>query len=243
MYAVGIAGGVSVALPFARQRGLTDDDIWDAAWPTLLLGLLGARLYYVVQQPLEPFLAEPWRILATWEGGMAFYGAIFGVIIGLVWVARAKGISVWHYLDVGSIFAIVGQAFGRIGNIINGDIVGAPTTLPWGFQYVHPGSFVADRTIAYQPAAVYELLFNIAFFAVMYPLRNRFKPGVLSSLYLMIYSLGQFLLFFLRTEPLVALNLKQAQLTALVVFVAGALLYWWLHRHYQGNVRADQSGA
>src|SRR5690606_24838454 len=147
-----------VVTPYAHWRGLSDDDLWDAVWPSIIAGLIGARLYYVVQQPLEQYVAEPWRIVATWEGGMAFYGAVFGVALALWWVARAKGIPIWAYLDVGGIFAIIGQAFGRVGNIINGDVVGAPTNLPWGFVYIHPNSFVADHTVAYQPAAVYELL-------------------------------------------------------------------------------------
>ncbi len=231
MYAVGITAGLIVASRLARERGLSEDDLWTAVWPSLLAGLVGARLYFVVQQPLEPYLAEPWRIVATWEGGMAFYGAIFGVALALLVVSRVYGIPLWTILDVGSIFAVVGQGFGRIGNIINGDIVGAPTTLPWGFIYKHPNSFVADHTIAYEPAAVYELLFNIAFFAVLWPLRNRFsRQGLLFVVYLMGYSLGQFVLFFLRTEPLVAFGLKQAQVTALVVLVAAVGLGVWLLR-------------
>ena len=201
-------------------------------WPCVIAGFIGARLYFVVQQPLGPYLEQPWRIFATWEGGMAFYGAIFGVIATLYVVARVKKISFWKILDAGALFAVVGQAFGRIGNIINGDIVGAPTDLPWGFVYEHPRSFVADHTIAYQPAAVYELLFNIALFAVLWSLRRRLRrPGLLVGVYLAGYSLGQFLLFFLRTEPLVLGPLKQAQVTALVVLVGALVMLWWLYTH------------
>ncbi len=231
MYAVGIAAGLFVASRLARERGLSEDDIWTAVWPSIIAGLIGARLYFVVQQPLELYLAEPWRIVATWEGGMAFYGAIFGVVLALLFVSRVYRIPLWTMLDVGSIFAVVGQAFGRIGNIINGDIVGPPTTQPWGFVYAHPHSFVSDHTLAYEPAAVYELLFNIAFFALLWPLRNRFsRQGMLFVVYLIGYSVGQFLLFFLRTEPLVAFGLKQAQVTALVVLVVALGLGVYLLR-------------
>jgi len=229
MYDVGVVVGLLVAYPYARRRGLTDDDIWAALWPSIIAGFIGARLYYVVQQPLGPYLAEPWRIVATWEGGMAFYGAIFGVVIALWIVARKRKLSLWTILDAGILVAVVGQAFGRIGNIVNGDIVGAPTTLPWGFIYAHANSFVVDHTVAYQPAAVYELLFNLAFFALLWFLRLRLpKPGQLFVLYLAGYSLGQIGLFFLRTEPLVALGLKQAQLTALVVLIAALAVGWWI---------------
>jgi phosphatidylglycerol---prolipoprotein diacylglyceryl transferase len=234
MYVVGIAVGLRIAYPYALKRGITDDDFWAVVWPAVFAGLVGARLYYVVQQPLEPFLAEPWRILATWEGGMAFYGAIFGVAIALIVVARQRGFDLWAMLDAAALLAVIGQAFGRIGNIINGDIVGAPTTLPWGFVYIHPNSFVPDHTVAYQPAAVYELLFNLAFFGVLWALRWRLpRRGLLFAIYLIGYCVGQILLFFLRTEPLIALGaveLKQAQWTALVVLVPALALAAWLSR-------------
>lgn len=232
MYVVGIVAGLWVVYPYARQRGLSDDDIWAAVWPAVIAGFIGARLYFVIQQPLGPYLAEPWRIMATWEGGMAFYGAIFGVVATLVVVTRQRRISFWTLADAGALFAVIGQAFGRVGNIINGDIVGPPTDLPWGFVYVHPGSFVADHTVAYHPAAVYELLFNVAFFAFLWQLRHRFpRPGLLFAVYLAGYSLGQFALFFVRTEPEVLLGLKQAQLTALAVLAAAGALFWWLLTH------------
>ncbi|MHB1006486.1 MAG: prolipoprotein diacylglyceryl transferase [Chloroflexota bacterium] len=225
MYAVGIAVGLQIVYPYARERGLSDDDLWSVVWPSIIAGLLGARLYFVVQQPLEPYLAEPWRVFATWEGGMAFYGAVFAVALTIVVVGRIKGLPLWALLDAGALFAIIGQAFGRVGNIINGDILGAPTDLPWGFIYQHPHSFAPDHTIAYQPAGVYELIFNLTFFAIMWRLRHRFgRSGMVFVVYLIGYSLGQFFLFFLRTEPLVAFGLKQAQVTALVVLVAACVL-------------------
>jgi phosphatidylglycerol---prolipoprotein diacylglyceryl transferase len=243
MYDVGVVVGLLVAYPFARQRGITDDDIWALLWPSIIAGFVGARLYYVAQQPLGPYLAEPWRIVATWEGGMAFYGAVFGVVIALAIVARRRKLSVWTILDAAVLLAVVGQAFGRIGNIVNGDIVGAPTTLPWGFIYTHPNSFVADHTVAYQPAAVYELLFNLLFFGLLWYIRFKLpKPGQLFTIYLAGYSLGQLALFFLRTEPLVALGLKQAQVTALVVLVSALALGWWIQtREERQDVRTMPS--
>ena len=243
MYDVGIVVGLLVAYPYARQRGLSDDDIWAAVWPAILAGFIGARLYFVLQQPLGPYLAEPWRIFATWEGGMAFYGAIFGVVIALGVVTWRRKMSLWTILDAGALFAVVGQAFGRVGNIVNGDIVGAPTTLPWGFVYAHPNSFVADHTVAYQPAALYELIFNVAFFGVLWFLRHRMpRSGLLFNVYLVGYSVGQFALFFVRaSEPITALGLKQAQLTALAVLLGAGVLAWWLLTHPEGRLAAPKS--
>ena len=118
-----------------HHRGL----IWKRyVWYAIPAGLVGARLYYVVQQPLGQYIQEPWRIFAFWEGGMAFYGAVFAVVLVVVLLARRMGISVWNFLDVTAIFAVVGQFFGRIGNLINGDIIGYPTHPPVGGYICQP---------------------------------------------------------------------------------------------------------
>jgi phosphatidylglycerol:prolipoprotein diacylglycerol transferase len=187
------------------------------------------KLYYVAQQDLGPYLAQPWRILATWEGGMAFYGAIFGAVLALLIVARQRKISFWRLLDAGAFFAVVGQAFGRVGNIVNGDVVGYPTDLPWGFIYVHANSFVPEKGVAYQPAAVYELIFNILMFVFLWKVKDRLRaPGTLFATWLVTYSVGQILIFTQRMNDVVFMGLKQAQVTALVVIVLCIPLMWYL---------------
>lgn len=221
MYVVGIIVGVQVALPYVRTRGITDDQVWTVLGPCIVAGLIGGRLFYVVQQPLGPFLAQPWRIIATWEGGMAFFGAIAGVFLALLYMCWRDKIPFWWLTDGAAIFASVGQAFGRIGNIINGDILGAPTNLPWGTIYANPNSFAPNHAIAYQPAAAYEMICDFILIGILFFLRYRLKkPGMLLVTYLFGYCITQFLVFFLRdSEPIVGFGLKQAQLTSIVVFV------------------------
>lgn len=239
MYVVGIAAGLYVALPYARQRGMNEEKIWSILWWGVIAGLVGARLYYVVQSDLGAHLAEPWRIFAVWEGGMAFFGAVLGVAIAL-WIACQRlNMHFWTLMDTASLFAAIGQGFGRIGNIVNGDIVGYPTDLPWGFVYSHPRSFVPDKAVAYQPAAVYELLFNVLMFAILWSLRFRLRrPGLLFAAYLIIYSVGQFVLFFWRDNEIILWGLKNAQLTAVVVLVV-ALVLWRLRSQSQEEARAS----
>ncbi len=221
MYVIGIVLGVRAGLPFVVAHGITEDQVWNVLGPCIVAGLLGGRLFYVVQQPLGPFIAQPWRILATWEGGMAFYGAIFAVVLTLAIMAWREKISFWWLFDGATILAAVGQFFGRIGNIVNGDILGAPTSAPWGFIYAHPNSFAASHTVPYQPAAVFEMLANLIIIAILFFMRSRVRSsGLIASAYLLCYSVSQFVLFFVRdTEPTVSLNLKQAQLTSIVVFI------------------------
>ena len=232
MYVVGILIGIQAGLPYVRARGITEDQVWNVIGPCIVAGLLGGRLFYVVQQPLGPFLAQPWRIIATWEGGMAFYGAIGAIIIALWFVCRREHLPYWTMLDGAAIFAAVGQFFGRIGNIINGDILGAPTTLPWGVIYANANSFAPSHTIAYRPAPVYEMICDLILIGTLFFLKDRLKkPGLLTTVYLIGYAVTQFLVFFLRdSEPIVGFGLKQAQLTSVVVFVLALGLGYWRFR-------------
>lgn len=225
MYVVGITVGLAGVWPYGKYKGITEDQLWTTAWVAIPSGLVGARLYYVFQQPLGPYLAEPWRILAFWEGGMAFYGAIFAVVLAVVIVAWRMKFSIWKILDVAVLFASIGQFFGRIGNIINGDILGYQTTLPWGFIYANPNSFAPRHDVAYQPAAVYEAIINIIIFSILWTLRKRVRDGQLFFLYILLYSLSQFAIFFIRDNEIVFAGLKQAQVTALGVIVALGVLY------------------
>jgi len=237
MYLVGIAVGTWVAGPYAVARGIDRGKIDGAVARGFVGGLVGVRLYYVVQQPLGPYLAEPWRVVAVWEGGMAFFGAILGVALALALYARREGIEVWRLVDAGAVFAPVGQAFGRLGNVVNGDVVGYPTDGTWGFVYTNPDTFAPQRGVAYQPAPLYEILADAVIFAVLWRLRFRLRPGMLFALYLALYAASQFVVFFWRDNEVVGLGLKQAQLTALVVLgLSGALALWLGRRGAAGPV-------
>lgn len=132
-------------------------------------------------------------------------------------------------------FAAAGQIFGRIGNLINGDIVGYPSTLPWATIYQNPHSFFCmglanpsrcgSVATAVQPAAAYELLANIALLGLMFFLAYHLRrPGILMLVYLFGYVMTQFFIFFVRDNLVVSFlglnwGLKQAQWTSLVVFI------------------------
>jgi phosphatidylglycerol---prolipoprotein diacylglyceryl transferase len=227
MYVVGILVGLLVAWPYAKSKGINEEKLEILVFISIIAGIVGARLYYVVQQPLEQFVADPLKIIAVWEGGMAFYGAVFAVVLTLIIGGWKMKMPVWSLLDMVGLFAIVGQFFGRFGNIVNGDVIGYPTDLPWGFIYAHPASFAPRHDIAYQPAAVYEALMNVIIFIPMWLLRNKLQPGKLFFIYLFAYSLGQIILFTLRDNVVICLGLKQAQLTAIAVIIVAAAAYWW----------------
>jgi len=233
MYVVGISIGLLAAWPYARWKGIPDSQLETVLLWSIPAGFAGARLYYLIQQPLEPYLREPWRIIAVWEGGMAFYGAIFAVVIVLIILARRMHFSIWKFLDVAAVFAVIGQFFGRIGNFINGDVIGYPTTLPWGVIYAHPDSFAPRNDTAYHPAAAYAAIVNVVLFGILWSLRKRLKAGMIFFIYVIGYSLGQIIVFFWRDNVIVLFGLKQAQLTAIVVIIVAAIVFWSFYRHKQ----------
>ncbi len=231
MYVVAIAIGLMVTLRWARHMGLHEDQIWGVFIWAAIGALVGGRLYFVIQQPnlVKDYLLNPINIIAVWNGGMAFFGAIFLGSAALFYFAPRYGIDRWLILDGGALFAAVGQIFGRFGNIINGDILGYqagppvtppqglclnapcvtyvsdPHVLGWAFVYLNHNSF-APQGIPFQPAPVYEMLLNLVALAILWPLRlvlPRVKTGVFFAIYLALYSISQFIVFFFRgSEPI-----------------------------------------
>ncbi len=231
MYVVGIVVGLWVIKGYTERKGINQDMVYRVLWWCIAAGLLGGRLYFVIQQPdlYRDYILKPQNILATWEGGMAFFGAIFLVIPTLFWRARVERINPLVLIDAGVLFAAAGQIFGRIGNLINGDIIGyVSPQIPWSTVYQNPNSWAClDPTtcnVPVQPAAGYELLTNLVLLSVMLLLARKVRrPGLLMLVYLFSYCITQFLIFFTRANVLVDVfgirTLKQAQWTALVVFV------------------------
>src|SRR2546429_5495890 len=104
MYVVGIAAGLFLSLPYAERLSISREKAYEIFWPVLVGSLVGGRLYYVAQSDLGWYLRHPQNILATWEGGMAFYGAVFLGTITLFLVCRRKAISPARALDVAAVF-------------------------------------------------------------------------------------------------------------------------------------------
>jgi phosphatidylglycerol---prolipoprotein diacylglyceryl transferase len=231
MYVVAIVMGLWVIRGYTARLGISNEVKYRVLWWCIVAGLIGGRLYFVIQQPnfVSYYLTNPQHILATWEGGMAFFGAIFFVIPVLFWRAKVERINPLVAIDAGVLFAAAAQIFGRIGNLINGDIIGYPSTLPWSTVYQNPSSYAclnpATCNVPVQPAALYELLANIVLLVIMLYLSHRLRrPGVLMLVYLFGYVITQFLLFFERANTVVTLfgldwGLKQAQWTSLIVFI------------------------
>ena len=252
-YGLFIALGILVNVPIARReckrKGLSEDLVFNLAVWAVIFGVIGGRLYYVVQadQPggFAYYLDHPGEILATWEGGMAFYGMVFAVFLTVAgycyWSKQGQKLF-WQLMDMVAVFLPAGQVFGRLGNVVNGDIVGYPSNLPWAIVYPNANALAPDHVTAFQPASLYELLFSLAVFGFLWFMRSRVRvPGLLFAMYAFLYSVGQFGIFYLRDNAITLLDLKQAQLTALLVMLATWPLAAFLVRRYASAPPAEGS--
>ena len=225
-WALGFLIGGAIVRRHATRYGIaatqTDEVIlWIAAG-----SMLGARLYYVVQNDFGAYLHQPWRILAVWEGGLAFFGGLFGGI-GAAWLyARREKLSFPKLADLFAPAVPIGAAIGRVSCFLDGMDYGTPTTLPWGVRYTNPNSYAPNDGLARHPDQVYELVGDLMIAALLFRLRGKLPDGGLFLLYLMLFSAFRFALFFVRGNvPVVALGLKNGQWTAIAILMVAAPMF------------------
>ena len=130
MYAIAFFVGIEIAKYMAKERNFNPSIIENYAFVAMLSGLLGGRLYYVLFN-LDYYLSNPSEILATWHGGMAIHGGIIGGIVGTFIYGKIKKLNPLTLGDFAAAPLILGQAIGRFGNFMNGEIHGVPTFTPW----------------------------------------------------------------------------------------------------------------
>jgi phosphatidylglycerol---prolipoprotein diacylglyceryl transferase len=164
---------------------------------------------------------------------MAFFGAFFAVVATVFFFAWWKKYPLARMLDVTALVGLIAQTIGRFGNVVNGDVIGPQTDRPWGFIYTHPDSFAPDTFNAYHPASVYAIIGNLVLIGILFPLRHRFAPGWFAISYVAGYCIAAMVVFYWRSEPVIALGLRQAQWTALVILAATAVVAFWYWR--RGN--------
>lgn len=222
--------GIAIATREARRKGLGDDVVSELVLWLVPAGLVGARLFHVVDHWSDEYAANPIRVLYIWEGGIAIWGAVLGGLVALVFLAWRRGWRLPVLLDTLAPGVVLGQGLGRIACVITGDAMGQPTTGPFGFAYTSPRAMVPQLGVYYTPTPVYELIMNVSIFALLWGLRRRNLPdGALFLLYILLYSAGRFLITFWSSYQTIAFGLNQAQIISLIGLTVGLplLVYVW----------------
>ncbi len=232
-YGLTLAIGIFVAGYFA-WRNASRYDVPREKIERLMIWLIagviiGARAYFLVQNDFGSYLAEPWRMLAVWEGGLAFFGGLFGAIFAAFLFTIKENLSFARVADLFAPYVPIGAAIGRTTCGLAGMDYGTPTNLPWGVVYTNPNSYAPLDGTARHPVQFYELFGDLIIAGILLKLRGRLPDGALFLMYLILFGVLRFFLFFARGDvPQVAFGLKNGSLTALAILAVAFPLFVWL---------------
>jgi len=205
-----------------------------------LAGLVGARLYHVLETPHE-LIANPSILISRF--GFAWFGGLLGGFVALVILAKRFRIPLLEFLDMCSPAAAVGYAIGRIGCLLSGDgDYGGPTTLPWGMSFPNGVVPTVERV---HPTPLYEFFIWLAIGAILWRLGKRALTGAgpkgeVFCAYLILTGIARFLIEFIRINPRSFFGLSNAQTASLVSIVAGAILFWGIRRRFPARKEGDR---
>jgi phosphatidylglycerol:prolipoprotein diacylglycerol transferase len=203
---------------YVKRRGHNPEIVWDALIWILISGLVGARIWYVVADMIggnSRYLDDPLSILYINQGGINILG---GVVVGGIvgwYFAKRNQVDPWLLADAVGPGILIGQAIGRIGNYINQELYGPPTTLPWGLHIqatnrIPPWNDLAQYpvdTTLFHPTFAYQMIWNLVFAGILIYLILRkgdaIKTGVIAGATLLIAGTGRAILesYFRPDQP------------------------------------------
>ena len=232
MIALGLFVGVSVILYEGRRKKIAEDFLINLIFLGTLFAILGGRIYYVIFNwgYYSRHLMEMFEI---WNGGMAIHGAIIAGGIFTVYYAHKHEYNILKIVDIVVIGLIIGQAIGRWGNFFNQEAYGSAVSLEY-LQSLHLPEFIINGmkigNTYYHPTFLYESIWNLVGFIILL-IASRIKYihlGQLSSIYMMWYGIGRFIIEGLRTDSLMLGDFKMAQIVSVVMFLGGLALFVYM---------------
>jgi len=247
-YGIIIASAVLVAgllgTRIARRLGENPDDGWSMLIWVVVLAVAGARIYHVIHEWERVYANDPLLIPQVWRGGLGIPGVIAGGALAVFLYTRVRGLNTARWMDIMAPPLLLGQAIGRLGNFVNQELYGPPTTLPWGIPIdaVHRIGPWMDlnaypvATARFHPLFAYEAVLNLIGLAVLLVVIRRFAPrlfaGDIFLMYLMWYGAVRTVLEPLRTENWTIGGIPTAMWLGVLAFVlAGG---WLIIRHRRG---------
>jgi phosphatidylglycerol:prolipoprotein diacylglycerol transferase len=238
---IGVIVGSMIVEREIRRRGENGERIWDALIWVLPIGIIGARLWFVLNATLggnRIYIENPGSILRIWEGGLHIFGGFLFGAAALLWYLRQNKLDPWLFLDSAGPAMLIGQGIGRIANFINQELYGPPTTLPWGIpisaehrltQYQDLNLFPVETT-RFHPTFAYEMLWNFTTAGLLLWLSRRYKedlkPGTLFAGWLISAGVGRVVIEFFRPDQpkIPELGISYSSIVAALMAIAGAIL-------------------
>tara|TARA_B100000579_G_scaffold423297_1_gene426308 strand:- start:462 stop:1229 length:768 start_codon:yes stop_codon:yes gene_type:complete len=230
-YSLSYIFGILIAWIYCKKILINDKNIknlFDDLISYLIIGIIiGGRLGYVLFYNLKYYLNNLIEIPMIWLGGMSFHGGLLGVILTTMIFSKKHNINKYIFLDLISVSAPIGIFLGRISNFINSELYGRETDIFWSVI------FTKVDDLSRHPSQIYEaILEGLVLFIIMlvYTKKNYLsKPGFISALFLMFYSLFRFITEFYRTPDdqlgFIILNLTMGQIISLFFLSFGFYLF------------------
>lgn len=211
-----------------KKQGLTKEFTSDLIFYTLIIGILGARVYYCVFN-LDYYLANPSEILKIYNGGLAIHGGVIAGFIFVYFYTKKKNVSFIKILDIVAPAVIIAQSFGRWGNFFNQEAHGGITTYQ-NLKNMHIPEFIINGMHIegkyYYPTFFFESIWClIGFIILMIARKNKnLRKGFQIGFYFIWYGIGRFFIEALRTDSLMFFGLKIAQIVSLIGIIIGIII-------------------
>ena len=239
MTLTGVFAGAFLAYYELKRRGESTEHVWNILALGVVLSLIGARLYHVIDY-WDWYSQHLTEIPAIWHGGQGIYGALVGALVSLFIYARWKKLDLAMYADVGIIGFLLGQAVGRWGNFFNQELFGPPTNLPWGMFVDYQHRLEAGLPLEYMsatyfhPLFLYESILSFLGVATLLYVTRRFshwlRPGDIALMYGIWYPTERFFLEFLRIDPWKIAGIATAQWISGAIVLGCTIALIWRHR-------------
>jgi phosphatidylglycerol:prolipoprotein diacylglycerol transferase len=238
LFVAGILCAAFYASWYFRREDEDPNIVWDAMIWLLISGIVGARIWYVVADIIggnTRYLDNPISILYIHQGGLNILGGVMLAAVAGWYFTRRNQVDIWLLADAIGPAYLIGQAIGRLGNYINQELYGPPTTLPWGLRIeaqnrIPPWNDLAlypVETTRFHPTFAYEMIWNLVFAAILtYVIvyrRDKLRTGVIAGSTLLISGVGRALLeIYFRPDQPEFFNLGVS--TSLIVSLIFALI-------------------
>ena len=227
-YILGIVIGWSLCKKIFIQKTDIGEEFDDFITYLIIGIIIGGRLGYVIFYDAEYYINNFFDIFKIWQGGMSFHGGLLGTIISSILFAKKNYQDPFLYMDQVSLVAPIGIFFGRIANFINSELYGLPTNVSWSVI------FVQIDNLSRHPSQLYEAILEgiVLLLILIYFVKKDYlkKPGLISGLFLIFYSIFRFFVEFFRVpdEQLgyLIFNLSMGQIISVIFLMIGIILFY-----------------
>ncbi|MEX2232114.1 MAG: prolipoprotein diacylglyceryl transferase [Cyclobacteriaceae bacterium] len=241
-WALGFLVSQQVMYYIYRKEGRPAQEIDLLTIYMIVATIAGARLGHVLFYDPIHYLKEPWRIFAVWEGGLASHGGAIGILIGLYFFARKTNVNYLWIVDRLVIVSALTGSFIRFGNLMNSEMVGVPTTLPWGFVFTSIDNIPRHPAQLYE--AIYCLFLFILLFTLWYKYRTTMKNGFLFGWFLIILFSLRFVDEFFKINQVAFENdlmLNMGQILSIPFVITGIIILIRNARLQKEQLKTDQN--